>query len=186
MKDCLEFFGYYLIRTWMFLTRIMEVGSRCFLFVQLNSIGQSGHSTFSVLLFYYSRIYLYFQNLSCIWALILTSLSSSRGPGDLFIDGRVIHRPQFQFTERQQVRSRPRPRYDRRRETMQVERRETMQRGPPAQQQGPLFSQEPAQNSEQSYGTMPPGVGKWLQCRDSLTKHLLLLNCVFLCVVAGQ
>jgi hypothetical protein len=43
---------------------------------------------------------------------------------------------------------------------MQVERRETMQRGPPAQQQGPLFSQEPAQNSEQSYGTMPPGVGK--------------------------
>ncbi|GJN26452.1 hypothetical protein PR202_gb14381 [Eleusine coracana subsp. coracana] len=77
--------------------------------------------------------------------------------GDLFVDGKVIHRPQFQFTERQQVRSRPRPRYDRRRETMQVERRDTMQRGPSTQQQRPPFSQEPAQNPEQRYGTMPPG-----------------------------
>lgn len=44
--------------------------------------------------------------------------------GDLFIDGKVIHRPQFRFNERQQSRNRPRPRYDRRRETMQVARRE--------------------------------------------------------------
>ncbi|KAJ8510627.1 hypothetical protein OPV22_001061 [Ensete ventricosum] len=49
--------------------------------------------------------------------------------GDLFVDGKVIHRPQFRFTERQQTRTRPRPRYDRRRETMQVERREPMMRG---------------------------------------------------------
>lgn len=49
--------------------------------------------------------------------------------GDLFVDGKVIHRPQFRFSERQQTRNRPRPRYDRRRETMQVERREPVQRG---------------------------------------------------------
>lgn len=48
--------------------------------------------------------------------------------GDLFVDGKVIHRPQFWYDERQQSRPRPRPRYDRRRETMQVERREPMQR----------------------------------------------------------
>ncbi|KAG8372924.1 hypothetical protein BUALT_Bualt12G0117600 [Buddleja alternifolia] len=48
--------------------------------------------------------------------------------GDLFVDGKVIHRPQYRFTERQNTRNRPRPRYDRRRETMQVQRREPMQR----------------------------------------------------------
>ncbi|KAK9288605.1 hypothetical protein L1049_017064 [Liquidambar formosana] len=47
--------------------------------------------------------------------------------GDLFIDGKVIPRPQFRFTERQQTRNRPRPRYDKRRATMQVIRREPMQ-----------------------------------------------------------
>lgn len=57
--------------------------------------------------------------------------------GDLFIDGKVVHRPQFRFDERQQTRSRPRPRYDRRRETMQVERRETMYRGGPGSRQMP-------------------------------------------------
>ncbi|XP_068663694.1 multiple organellar RNA editing factor 3, mitochondrial-like [Aristolochia californica] len=48
--------------------------------------------------------------------------------GDLFVDGKVIHRPQFYFNARQQTKNRPRPRYDRRRETMQVERREPVQR----------------------------------------------------------
>lgn len=58
--------------------------------------------------------------------------------GDLYIDGKVIHRPQFRFSERQQSRNRPRPRYDRRRETMQVERRELLQRdGPTSVQSGP-------------------------------------------------
>ncbi|CAL9076071.1 DAG protein [Musa troglodytarum] len=56
--------------------------------------------------------------------------------GDLFVHGKVIHRPQFRFTERQQTRTRPRPRYDRRRETMQVERREPMMRGSSGQNQG--------------------------------------------------
>ncbi|AQK46210.1 DAG protein [Zea mays] len=71
--------------------------------------------------------------------------------GDLFVDGKVIHRPQFRFNERQQVRSRPRPRYDRRREIAQVEPRETMQRGPSTtQQQRPPCPQEAAtQNQEQ-------------------------------------
>ncbi|MQM05247.1 hypothetical protein Taro_038055 [Colocasia esculenta] len=62
--------------------------------------------------------------------------------GDLFIDGKVIHRPQFRFNERQQTRSRPRPRYDRRRESMQVERRETMQREPWRQDQSGHVSQQ--------------------------------------------
>uniref|UniRef100_A0A1J3H1A9 Uncharacterized protein, mitochondrial n=2 Tax=Noccaea caerulescens TaxID=107243 RepID=A0A1J3H1A9_NOCCA len=44
--------------------------------------------------------------------------------GDLYIEGKVIPRPQYRFTEQRQGRNRPRPRYDRRRETMQVERRE--------------------------------------------------------------
>ncbi|XP_022152262.1 multiple organellar RNA editing factor 3, mitochondrial-like [Momordica charantia] len=49
--------------------------------------------------------------------------------GDLFIDGKVIPRPQYRYNERQQTgRNRPRPRYDRRRETMQVERRQPIQR----------------------------------------------------------
>ena len=48
--------------------------------------------------------------------------------GDLFVDGKVIPRPQYRFNERQQTRNRPRPRYDRRRETMQVERREPIRR----------------------------------------------------------
>lgn len=47
--------------------------------------------------------------------------------GDLFVDGKVIPRPQFRYPERQQGRNdRPRPRYDRRRESMQVERRQPM------------------------------------------------------------
>ncbi|VVA96748.1 unnamed protein product [Arabis nemorensis] len=44
--------------------------------------------------------------------------------GDLYIEGKVIPRPQYRFTEQRQTRNRSRPRYDRRRETMQVERRE--------------------------------------------------------------
>ncbi|GJV42641.1 multiple organellar RNA editing factor 3, mitochondrial [Tanacetum coccineum] len=48
--------------------------------------------------------------------------------GDLFIDGKVIPRPQYRFTDRQQnTRPRPRPRYDKRRETMQTIRREPVQ-----------------------------------------------------------
>ncbi|KAL5983725.1 Multiple organellar RNA editing factor 3, mitochondrial [Asimina triloba] len=62
--------------------------------------------------------------------------------GDLFVDGKVIHRPQFRFNERQQTRNRPRPRYDRRRETMQVERREPMQgRRDPGSQPSPVGGQ---------------------------------------------
>ncbi|WCJ23439.1 Multiple organellar RNA editing factor 3 mitochondrial [Euphorbia peplus] len=55
--------------------------------------------------------------------------------GDLFVDGKVTHRPQYtyKYNNRQQTRNRPRPRYDRRNETMQVERREPMQRPGPGQ-----------------------------------------------------
>ncbi|KAI7749509.1 hypothetical protein M8C21_001874 [Ambrosia artemisiifolia] len=49
--------------------------------------------------------------------------------GDLFIDGKVIPRPQYRFTDRQQnTRPRSRPRYDKRRETMQTIRREPITR----------------------------------------------------------
>ncbi|XP_061349179.1 multiple organellar RNA editing factor 3, mitochondrial [Gastrolobium bilobum] len=48
--------------------------------------------------------------------------------GDLFVDGKVIPRPQYRYSERQPSRSRPRPRHDRRRETMHVERRDSIQR----------------------------------------------------------
>ncbi|PON61954.1 Multiple organellar RNA editing factor 3, mitochondrial [Parasponia andersonii] len=45
--------------------------------------------------------------------------------GDLFVDGKVIPRPQYRFTDRQQQpsRNRPRARTDRRRETVQAERK---------------------------------------------------------------
>ncbi|CAK7333316.1 unnamed protein product [Dovyalis caffra] len=77
--------------------------------------------------------------------------------GDLYEDGKVIHRPQYRYNERQQTRNRPRPRYDRRRETMQVERSETVQRQnwsqdprPPLQQQQLALSN--VQNSTQGGG----------------------------------
>ncbi|KAG6406119.1 hypothetical protein SASPL_133716 [Salvia splendens] len=59
--------------------------------------------------------------------------------GDLFVDGKVIHRPQYRFTERQQnTRIRSRPRHDSRRETMQVQKGQTRASDqlPPATQSG--------------------------------------------------
>ncbi|XP_057817525.2 multiple organellar RNA editing factor 3, mitochondrial [Cryptomeria japonica] len=45
--------------------------------------------------------------------------------GDLFIDGKVVPRPEYRYPERPQGRNdRPRPRYDRRRDSTQVERRQ--------------------------------------------------------------
>ncbi|KAL0323427.1 UNVERIFIED_CONTAM: Multiple organellar RNA editing factor 3, mitochondrial [Sesamum angustifolium] len=78
--------------------------------------------------------------------------------GDLFVDGKVIHRPQYRFSERQNTRSRPRPRYDRRRETMQVQKREPMQRETwasnqqlPAEQQTTTASPSVAQGAGGGY-----------------------------------
>lgn len=78
--------------------------------------------------------------------------------GDLFVDGKVLHRPQYRFTERQtNTRNRPRPRYDRRRESMPVERREPQQtqswgpgQGAPVQQPPSMGNQNFAQ--QQSTG----------------------------------
>lgn len=63
-----------------------------------------------------------------IWYILpLLLFSCCLVSGDLFIDGQVIPRPQFRFSDRQQPsRNRPRPRFDRRRGAMQVERREPM------------------------------------------------------------
>ncbi|CAI9779744.1 unnamed protein product [Fraxinus pennsylvanica] len=75
--------------------------------------------------------------------------------GDLFVDGKVIHRPQYRFNERQNTRNRPRPRYDRRRETMQVERREPSQA---VNQHKPTSTGE--QNASQGVGGgYPPNHG---------------------------
>ncbi|CAI9118949.1 OLC1v1020583C1 [Oldenlandia corymbosa var. corymbosa] len=97
--------------------------------------------------------------------------------GDLFIDGKVIHRPQYRFNQQPQSRSRPRPRYDRRRETMQVERREpraaswtpnNQHAPPPPPQQHPASSfhghsqgvtagsYQPNQGGFQGNNPMPP------------------------------
>ncbi|XP_059280737.1 multiple organellar RNA editing factor 3, mitochondrial-like [Lycium barbarum] len=74
--------------------------------------------------------------------------------GDLFVDGKVIHRPQYRFSQSQGTRPRPRPRYDRRRETMQVERREPIQRGAWAPNQQP-----PAQPASIEGQNFSPGAG---------------------------
>ncbi|VFQ83829.1 unnamed protein product [Cuscuta campestris] len=58
--------------------------------------------------------------------------------GDLFVDGKVIPRPQYKFNWRQNDRNRPRPRYDRRRETVQISRRQEV-----SQHAAPLQHLEP-------------------------------------------
>ncbi|XP_031277164.1 multiple organellar RNA editing factor 3, mitochondrial [Pistacia vera] len=71
--------------------------------------------------------------------------------GDLFIDGKVIQRPQYRFNERQQnTRNRPRPRYDKRREAMQVERREPMQKQNWSQNQTAPMQQPTSMNNQNS------------------------------------
>ncbi|XP_022959433.1 multiple organellar RNA editing factor 3, mitochondrial [Cucurbita moschata] len=78
--------------------------------------------------------------------------------GDLFIDGKVYPRPQFRYTERQQSgRVRPRPRYDRRRETMQVERSQPIQRQSWGQDQRDPMQQPPPSMDGQN--TARSGVG---------------------------
>ncbi|XP_051152899.1 multiple organellar RNA editing factor 3, mitochondrial [Andrographis paniculata] len=65
--------------------------------------------------------------------------------GDLFVDGKVIHRPQYRFSDRQNnnnnSRSRPRPRYDRRREAMPVQTQTQTQRREP--EPGPEPAKQP-------------------------------------------
>ncbi|KAJ7980304.1 Multiple organellar RNA editing factor 3 mitochondrial [Quillaja saponaria] len=71
--------------------------------------------------------------------------------GDLFVDGKVIPRPQYRYTDRQQnTRNRPRPRYDRRQERMRVERRSPMQRQNWEQGQGQSMQQPSSLNDQNS------------------------------------
>uniref|UniRef100_A0A0V0HY54 Putative DAG protein, chloroplastic-like n=1 Tax=Solanum chacoense TaxID=4108 RepID=A0A0V0HY54_SOLCH len=76
--------------------------------------------------------------------------------GDQFIDGKVIHRPQYRFNQNQSTRPRPRPRYDRRRETMQVERREPIQRGAWVPNQQHPAQQVSIEGQNFSHGTGGP------------------------------
>ncbi|XP_038906658.1 multiple organellar RNA editing factor 3, mitochondrial [Benincasa hispida] len=77
--------------------------------------------------------------------------------GDLFIDGKVIPRPQYRYNDRQQSgRNRPRPRYDRRRETMQVERSQPIQRHNWGQNQGDPLQPPPSIDGQ---NTSRSGVG---------------------------
>lgn len=84
--------------------------------------------------------------------------------GDLFVDGKVIRRPQYTDMRPQTSRNRPRPRYDRRRETMQVQRREGMQRqnmahdqGAPAQQPTSMDSQNSASGGRRDHRLVNQG-----------------------------
>lgn len=77
--------------------------------------------------------------------------------GDLFVDGKVIHRPQYWYNERQPTR-RPRPRYDRRRETMQVERRDTGNRASWAQSRPQVVQQQTTMESQGSAQVGGPGI----------------------------
>ncbi|XP_059457655.1 multiple organellar RNA editing factor 3, mitochondrial [Corylus avellana] len=70
--------------------------------------------------------------------------------GDLFVDGKVIRRPQYTDMRPQTSRNRPRPRYDRRRETMQVQRREGMQRQNMAHDQGAPAQQPTSMDRQNS------------------------------------
>ncbi|KAH9621266.1 hypothetical protein KSS87_011532 [Heliosperma pusillum] len=73
--------------------------------------------------------------------------------GDLFVDGKVIRRPEYDFSERQNnIRHRPRPRQDRRRERMQ-----NTGRGPTQIQDRTQSMQQPmnGQNASQSQGGYP-------------------------------
>lgn len=64
--------------------------------------------------------------------------------GDLFIDGKVIRRPQYDYSDRQQnTRTRSRPRYDKRRERVQNVGRV------PIQTQPPSWSQDNTQTMQQ-------------------------------------
>lgn len=84
--------------------------------------------------------------------------------GDLFIDGKVVHRPQYWYNERQPTRNRPRPRYDRRRETMQTQKREPFQRtwGPNQSESTQQTVSAESQNMSQSGGPpMNQGGSQW-------------------------
>ncbi|CAO2821985.1 unnamed protein product [Amaranthus hypochondriacus] len=64
--------------------------------------------------------------------------------GDLFVEGKVIRRPQYDYSDRQQnTRTRSRPRNDRRRERIQNVGR------PPIQTQRPNWAQDNAQTTQQ-------------------------------------
>jgi len=83
--------------------------------------------------------------------IIVCCLDHSQGiSGDLFVDGKVIPRPQYRYAERPPSRNRPRPRHDRRRETMQVERREPNQRQNWNQVQGEHMQPSNPMNSQNS------------------------------------
>ncbi|MCL7044698.1 hypothetical protein MKW94_020040 [Papaver nudicaule] len=77
--------------------------------------------------------------------------------GDLFVDGKVIHRPQFNYSNNSQIsRQRPRPRYDSRRQGMQVARNEQTQSGPVPAASRPFGGQDSFQNGERD-PSMSPG-----------------------------
>jgi hypothetical protein len=80
----------------------------------------------------------------------LLSWSPKGISGDLYVDGKVIPRPQYRYAERQPGRSKPRPRHDRRCETMQVERRDPIQRQNWNQGQGGHMQPSNPMNSQNS------------------------------------
>lgn len=69
--------------------------------------------------------------------------------GDLFIDGKVIRRPQYDFSDRQQPSRKPRPRHDRRRDRVQNVTRGPMQTQTQSWSQNPTHAmQQPMSNGQ--------------------------------------
>lgn len=126
----LVFCGCCLIHILMFLTKIMEVAIK----------------TQTVIFWampFWLCIYrqLVLNNKSFLLLLIHSVFYLNWCIGDLFVDGKVVHRPQFWYNERQQTKNRPRPRYDRRTKTMQTQTREPFQR---------TWGQNPSESTQQT------------------------------------
>ncbi|RZC50979.1 hypothetical protein C5167_019406 [Papaver somniferum] len=94
--------------------------------------------------------------------------------GDLFVDGKVIHRPQFNYSNSQQSWQRPRQRYDSRRQAMQVARNEHAQRGPVPAASRPLGGQDSFQNGGNDPSKNP---GQFNQGRDKKSTHYHVCHC---------
>lgn len=108
-----------------------------------------------------SAIFICLNFLIAFWSSLLLQFLNWWS-GDLYINGKVIHRPQYRFNERQPTRNRARPRYDRRRETMQVERREPMQRQSWNQGQTGTMQQTPSTNNQNTSAYNGEGNHRWI------------------------
>ncbi|MED6155554.1 Multiple organellar RNA editing factor 3, mitochondrial [Stylosanthes scabra] len=96
---------------------------------KIYSVSTTTYTGFSALIF--EELYYKVKDiLGVLWVLpdLYLDVPNKDYGGDLFVDGRVIPRSEYRYSERQPTRSRPWPRHDKHRETMQVDRRDPVQR----------------------------------------------------------